>query len=94
MRILPRSTWSSLYSMVTFSNEGYSSALRRERAQARLVKTVGLLGTTVALGAAVGSVCSWVGCPGEDVNGEKSEGWARWIFLVLSRPFFAPSVVS
>ncbi|PWN46410.1 FAD/NAD(P)-binding domain-containing protein, partial [Ceraceosorus guamensis] len=37
MSILPRSIWSSLYSMVTFSNLPYSQARDRERRQAKVV---------------------------------------------------------
>ncbi|PWN54176.1 hypothetical protein IE53DRAFT_337541 [Violaceomyces palustris] len=56
MSILPSSLWSSLYSMVTFSNLGYAKVLERERRQSALVQrgvwSLGL-GSTVGLGLAL-----------------------------------------
>lgn len=58
MRLLPASWWSSLYTMVTFSNRAYADVRRTEARQARLVERalVGLTGAAVlALGLGVTS---------------------------------------
>ncbi|PWN94291.1 FAD/NAD(P)-binding domain-containing protein [Acaromyces ingoldii] len=41
MKVLPSAWWASLYTMVTFSNEGYHKARERERRQARILGGLG-----------------------------------------------------
>lgn len=55
MRVLPAGWWSSLYSMVTFSNLGYAAVIRREERQRAIVSNAALAsGVALAATAAVG----------------------------------------